>query len=139
MITVLGETESRELLKSHTLGRLGCCLENEPFVVPINYYFDGEAIYVHSLPGKKIGIMRENPRICLQVDEIRDPYNWRSVLVYGSYDEITEQETREQILSLLFHHLPHLTPVESKIRSSIAETVIFRILIDQITGITERW
>jgi nitroimidazol reductase NimA-like FMN-containing flavoprotein (pyridoxamine 5'-phosphate oxidase superfamily) len=139
MISELGDIESRELLHRQTLGHLGCCEENTPYVIPINYYFDGDHIYVHSLPGRKIRTMRANPRVCLQVDEITDAYNWHSVIAFGSFEELVDQAEREHMLSAMFRHLPHLTPVESKIRSSISETIVFRIRIERISGVTEGW
>jgi len=47
-----------------------CIAAGWPYVVPVNYFFDGKDIYIHSLPGKKLDALRANPRACLQVDEI---------------------------------------------------------------------
>lgn len=139
MINDLGMRESRELLREKRSGRLGCCADGEPYVVPINYLFDGEHIYIHSLPGHKINALRNNPRACLQVDEIVDSYNWRSVIVYGNYEEITDADERERILANLFKHLPHLTPVESKTTEGMSQTIVFRLRIHKITGVYEKW
>src|SRR5262245_1384454 len=43
-------------------------------VVPVNYLFDGEFIYIHSLPGRKIDVLRANPNACMQVDAVEDSY-----------------------------------------------------------------
>jgi uncharacterized protein len=139
MITEMGKRESDELLRQQKTGRLGCCLNDGPYVVPINYLYDGRCIYSHSLPGKKINALRHNPRICLQTDEIRDEYNWRSVIAFGKYEEITETKERELILNSLYKHLPQLTPVESKITKGIPEIIVFRIRVEEITGIMEHW
>jgi uncharacterized protein len=139
MIVQLGPTESREILSRQRLGRLGCCLNNEAYVVPVNYLFEDECIYIHSLSGRKINFLRANPRACLQVDDIRDDYNWRSVIATGWYEEVTEAGEREYKLATLFRHLPHLTPVESKIRSGAEPVILFRIRIEHITGVGERW
>ena len=58
------------LLRNQNIERLGCCRESLPYVVPVNYFFDGEDIYIHSTPGHKIQIMRANPYVCLHVDEV---------------------------------------------------------------------
>src|SRR5215470_2937350 len=115
MICEIGERESRELLREQTLGRLGCADDIEPYVIPVNYHFDGENIYVHSTQGKKIEIMRSNPRICLQVDEIKDTFNWRSVIAFGWFEEVEDPNERDRKLTEMFKRLPHLTPVESKV------------------------
>jgi uncharacterized protein len=54
---------------------LGCCRDSKPYVIPVNYFFDDEVVYIHSMPGRKIEIMRANPHVCLQVDELEDAFN----------------------------------------------------------------
>src|SRR5262245_44534898 len=97
MISRMGETESRALLSEKITGRLGCSDRDKPYVIPVNYLFDGECIYVHALPGRKINVLRANPNACLQVDEIKDSYNWRSVIAFGHYEEIVNENERELI------------------------------------------
>ena len=135
----LKDTDSETILRNGVLGRLGCIAAGWPYVVPVNYYFDGEYIYTHSLPGKKITALRANPRVCLQVDEIKDSYNWRSVIAYGKFEEIASEEQRENVLTRLYSRLPHLTPVESMLVEGIKETIVFRIKVDEITGVGEKW
>ncbi|MEP6742375.1 MAG: pyridoxamine 5'-phosphate oxidase family protein, partial [bacterium] len=64
----LTEEEILELLNSARMGRLGCIDNNEPYVVPINYFFEAGVVYSHSLPGRKIDALRAHPLACLQVD-----------------------------------------------------------------------
>ena len=135
----LGETDALVILREGNLGRLGCIADGGPYVVPVNYVFDGNDIYIHSLPGKKIDALRANPRVCLQVDEIKDAYNWRSVIAYGNYEEVSDEITREQLLSKLFSRVPHMTPVESRLTKGLRETIVFRIKVDTITGMGEEW
>ena len=139
MISEIGYRESRELLLNQNIGRLGCCSENMPYVIPVNYFFDGEDIYVHSMPGRKIQILRANPRVCLQVDEIKDTFNWLSVIAFGLFEEIHDTAERDRILAAMFQRLPHMTPVESKARDSMSEVIVFRIRVEQITGVSEHW
>ena len=138
MIDKLGEREARDFLQNHQIGHLGCNSEGEPYVVPISYWFDGEFVYSHSLPGHKISTMRKHPLICLQVEMIQDAYNWQSVIAFGVYEEITIPEERERILTLLFQQLPQLTPVESRMIRGTAELIVFRLEIERITGVCEK-
>ena len=135
----LKDADSLAILRDGSLGRLGCIAAGWPYVVPVNYYFDGKDIYSHSLSGKKIAALRANPRACLQVDEIKDAYNWRSVIVYGTFEEVTDEETREKVLTKLHSRLPHMTPVESKLVEGLKETIVFRVRVDEITGVGEEW
>ncbi len=139
MIQPLGKEDARALLHAHHVGRLGCVVQDAPYVVPINYFYNGEDLYMHSLPGLKIRAMRQAPQICLQVDEVKDDYNWRSVLVFGEYEEVLVPEERERLLGAMFQSLPHLTPVESQMTKGQDEVVVFCLRIRQITGVSEHW
>jgi len=135
----LRDTDALAILSEGSLGRLGCIAAGWPYVVPVNYFFDGKDIYIHTLPGKKIDALRANARVCLQVDEIKDSYHWRSVIAYGTFEEVSNEETRENVLSKLYSRLPYMTPVESMLVEGVKETIVFRITVEEVTGMAEEW
>ena len=139
MITELKDDEARELLSNERIGRLGCIEENGPYVVPVNYVYDGECVIVHSLPGRKILAMRANPRACLQVDQIESDFGWKSVIAYGKYEEITNAAERSRALEELLKRFPQLTPVETLIAEDAMAPapIVFRIRIDRVTGVCQ--
>ena len=139
ILSELDISEMSRILQEQSLGRLGCISGNEPYVVPVNYHFDGKDVFVHSLPGRKIDALRENGKACLQVDEIRDSFNWRSVLVFGTYEEIVDEREREDVMSQIFNKRPDLTPVESALMERYRETIVFRLRSYRITGRGEAW
>ena len=133
------EEESRQLLSASRVGRLGCVDNGEPYVVPINHYFEDGSIYSHSQPGRKIDILRSNPRACLQVDYVEDDFNWRSAIAYGDFEEILEPSERRTVLKKLLLRFPLLTPVESIMAqdASAPDSVVFRLRVNRITGVAE--
>lgn len=133
------EEEARALLSACKIGRLGCVDNGEPYVVPISYVFEDGSIYSHSLPGRKIEALRTHPRACLQVDDIENDFEWRSVIAYGNFEEIRVPSDRRSILSKLLARFPLLTPVESVMAQdgSALDSVVFRIRVDRITGVAE--
>lgn len=139
MIKQLSQEDSYELLRRKRTARLGCIADGGPYVVPVNFIFDGECAYLHSLPGYKIQAMRVEPRVCLQVDEIGDELNWKSVQVFGLYEEITNQHERAEALNHLLARFSRLTPVESfiAIDGGAPAPIVFRIRANRITGISE--
>lgn len=139
MITTISDEQARELLRSSRVGRLGCIVNGEPYIVPINFTFEDNSVYSHSLPGKKITALKENPRACVQVDEIKSDLSWSSVLAFGNFEEIFKASERKEILSKLLKRFALLTPVESAIAQdgSPLEVIIYRIRIDRITGVSE--
>jgi len=139
VMRALLEEDARELLSTCRVGRLGCVDNGEPYVVPINYVFEDGSVYSHSLPGRKIEVLRANPRACLQVDEIENDFVWRSVIAYGNFEEIRVPSDRRSILSKLLARFPLLTPVESQMAQDAGapDSVVFRIRIDRLTGVAE--
>ena len=138
MNRTLSVAEAREVISSGKVGRLGCVDRGEPYVVPINYLCEDRFIYSHSLPGRKIDVMRSHPRACLQVDRIDDELHWRSAIAFGNFEEVRTKD-REVIMSKMLLRYPRLTPVESMIvqDAAAAKIIVYRIRIDRITGAAE--
>jgi uncharacterized protein len=136
---MLSNEESRRLLQTARVGRLGCIVNGEPYVVPLNYYLEGDYLYSHSLAGLKITGLRENPNACVQVDEMETDLHWRSAIGFGKFEEITKPDERADMLNRLLRSFPMLTPVESALAvdSSAPEVIVFRIKIERVTGVSE--
>ena len=139
MITRMSKEEAYELLRSKRVARLGCIADGRPYVVPINYVFDDECVLSHSLPGRKVRAMRERPLVCLQTDDVRDQFNWQSVIAYGTFEEIAAPSERSRALNLLLSLFPRLTPVESFIAGAAdaPSPIVYRVRIESITGLRE--
>lgn len=105
LISKMRSRECREMLERLGFGRLACASNNRPYVVPIYFSYDADRLYCFSTLGRKIEWMRENPLVCVEVDEIRGHDDWASVVVLGQYVEIPNTreytKSREQIRSLL--------------------------------------
>ena len=139
MLKMLSNEEARGLFQTARVARLGCVVNGEPYVVPINCHLEGDRLYSHSLSGMKISGLRDNPRACVQVDQIESDLRWRSAIAFGKYEEITKSNERADVLSKLLHRFPMLTPVESEIAIDgyPPEVVVFSINIERITGVSE--
>ncbi len=139
MMKMLSNEEGRQLLQAARVARLGCVVNGEPYVVPVNYHLEGDYLYSHSLPGLKISGLRENPRACLQLDEIQDDLRWRSVIAFGRYEEITKPNERAEVLTKLLSNFPMLTPVESAIAidGCSPQVIVFKIKIERLTAVSE--
>ncbi|HSF24393.1 MAG TPA: pyridoxamine 5'-phosphate oxidase family protein [Blastocatellia bacterium] len=138
MIRQLNKEETRELLLEGRIGHLGCVEGGVPYVVPVSYLIHEDSIYVHSLLGRKIRAMRENPRVCFQVEEIKDAYHWRSALAFGQYHEVTDEQERNWAVRRLLARFPQLTPIESvPVHDGQSSVIVFRIRIEEMSGVGE--
>jgi nitroimidazol reductase NimA-like FMN-containing flavoprotein (pyridoxamine 5'-phosphate oxidase superfamily) len=140
-IIEISNKECGELLKRVSIGRLGCSLDNQPYVVPVAFSYEPDCIYVFSTVGKKIKWMRQNPKVCLQVDEIGNRSNWLSVIVTGTYLELREPQysaQREKARELLGQNTQWwLNPLAERREQSSdlsIEPVFFRIDVESISG-----
>ena len=140
MIKELSEAQSRELLKRGEFAHLACVLETgEPYVVPVNYIFKEEQIFMHSLPGQKLDALRANPKVCVQIEKIENGCCWQSVIAYGEFQEVKKVNTKIEILQEFTERFQQLTPVEAMMEEkwNVGGIVVFRIIINRITGIAE--
>ena len=89
----LSEVECQQALTHASYGRLGCARDDQPYVVPIYFAYDGKHLYGFTTLGQKVEWMRSNPLVCLEVDERTSHDHWTSVIVFGRYEELPD--TRE--------------------------------------------
>ena len=60
-----------DILKKATVGRLAMVDGDMPYVVPLNFGYKENTVYFHSaLEGRKIDIIKKNPQVCFEVDEM---------------------------------------------------------------------
>ena len=143
-IVEMSQHECSELLKRLYIGRLGCALDNQPHIVPVYFSYEADSIYIFSTVGKKIEWMRQNPKVCLQADEIVDGLEWLSVIVTGTYLELNvpqyhtslREHAREKLAaqSSEWWRIPLSGARDRELVSSM-ETIFFRIDIKSISGL----
>jgi len=84
-------TDPEQILRILETGKvlhLGLAVDNEPYVVPMNYGHvmeDGKlTLYLHSaLQGKKLDMIRANPRVFFEIDCDRMPFEGNLPCQYG--------------------------------------------------------
>lgn len=143
LITKLRTKECRDLLARLGFGRLACSSNNRPYIVPIYFVYDRERLYCFSTIGQKIEWMRENPLVCVEVDEIRAHDDWSSVVVLGKYVEIPNNEDNKkgwEYARALFQKRPRwwqsgYTAAQVRRNPKPPEPVYYCILMEQLTGL----
>ncbi|HVH55042.1 MAG TPA: pyridoxamine 5'-phosphate oxidase family protein [Vicinamibacterales bacterium] len=138
LIRELTTPECHDVLKRASIARLGCARDNQAYVVPVHVYFDENYLYSFAMLGQKIAWMRENPRVCVQVDEIVDPTQWATVIAFGTYEELLHmpsQEAERQRAKELFQRAPDWwQPGASNPNRELRMAVVYRIRIESLTG-----
>ena len=134
--------ECEELLRRVPFGRLACALDNQPYVVPVAFSYEPGCIYVFSTVGKKIEWMRQNPKVCLQVDEIGNRSNWTSAVINGTYLELREpqytaekQRSRDLLGQSVRWWVTPMAERREQVSDVSIEPVFFRINIESMSGL----
>jgi uncharacterized protein len=139
-IDEMSSAEIYKLLHKVGYGHLGCIHEGKPYVIPMHYYLNDLDIYLFSTVGMKTHDMDTNPEICLQVEDIRDPDHWRSVIVTGQAKPLTVQSDIDRAMQLIKSRNPTLSPALNRTwidSEGRAEAIaIYRIHPIEMTGRT---
>lgn len=148
MLGELNNEQIQHVLNSQVVGRLGCYADGEVYVVPITFAYDGTYIYSRSKDGAKIKMMRENNRVCFEVDIIENMANWRSVIVWGTYEELTDEESQQKALQTLEAKIapfitsetvrPHRQTMSPQIVEKEKKAIVYRIRVEKKTGRFEK-
>lgn len=151
MLGKLNTDQIDAVLTANITGRIGCTDGAKVYIVPVSYAFNGDYLIAHSKEGMKVSMMRAHTQVCFQVDEIDDYANWRSVIVWGEYEEITDPRERYYAMKFLVSRLMHVKMSETAGLKEMHEEmeqkhepehvlrpVVYRIRIKQKTGRFEK-
>jgi nitroimidazol reductase NimA-like FMN-containing flavoprotein (pyridoxamine 5'-phosphate oxidase superfamily) len=146
MLGKLNDEKLEELLRTKMLGRIGCHADGITYVVPVHYVYEPPFIYAHSSDGLKISLMRKNPEVCFEVDNIPDFFNWQSAICWGTFEEITGIDEQQQAMQKIIDRIePFLYRNEdahpshgiADLASEIGrgkDLVLYRLKLHQKTG-----
>jgi len=134
----LSENEIIEVLSGVGFGHLACCRDGKPYVVPIHYAYENGLIFIYTTEGKKFEIIKENPYVCLQIEDVVDNQHWQSVVVDGVAEQLEGGAERERALKLIVAANPTLTPavsirwMDDWVRENIE--VVYRLTLTATSG-----
>jgi len=146
MLGILSKEAGKDVLRANIIGRIGCNDGTRTYIVPVQYVFDGKDIYSHGAERMKIHIMRKNPAVCFEADQIHHLNNWKSVIAWGKYEELKSEYARYNAISLFSKHFLQLKISKTAMLPQIGidnefpfsaahiRPVIFRIIIEDLTG-----
>lgn len=118
---------------------------NSPYVIPMNFGFDNDCIYLHSsASGKKIEILDNNNKVCLsfstdhqlrwQSEKVACSYSmkYRSVLIFGHVEYIEKPEDK---IVALNHIMKQYTDNDFKYSDpAVRDVKVFKVIIDEMEG-----
>jgi nitroimidazol reductase NimA-like FMN-containing flavoprotein (pyridoxamine 5'-phosphate oxidase superfamily) len=134
MIVEMSPGEIEAFVLSQKIGRVGCHVDGETYVVPVIYGWDADCIYVYTTEGKKIDMMRENPSVCFEIDEYLANGGWRSVIAQGVFEELSDDDAMLALQIITERVSSRRDTSASRPRGGGRTPVAFRIRTTDVTG-----
>jgi len=120
--------------------------ESKPYVVPMNFGYADKIIYFHGYnTGKKISILKKNPRVCIafstgekldwQNENVACSYfmRYKSVLVEGEVRFVEDMEEKRKILNIIMKHYTGRDDFNYSI-PALKNVNVFYVPVEKITG-----
>jgi uncharacterized protein len=123
--------------------RLGLSDGAEPYIVPLCFGYDGEALYFHSArEGRKLDILRKNNHVCFELDipegmrEAEQGCRWgikyRSVIGFGTAEIVDDQEGKKKALEIImaqYSGKEYIFPEDI-----VTKTAVIKVVVAHVTG-----
>jgi len=123
--------------------RLAMSDNGVPYVVPLCFGYKDNKFYLHSArEGRKMGILRENNRVCIELDndcEIQrdnDACSWsmkyRCVIGFGRASIIDDDKEKREAFDVI---MDHYSGSRHRYREKKLEgSIIIKVVIEKMTG-----
>jgi hypothetical protein len=123
--------------------RLAMCDDGQPYIVPLNFGYDGRFLYFHAAPeGRKIDIIKRNNRVGFEFDILHDIVTaeqackwgakYESVMGSGTAEIVDDLEAKKEALQLIMRQYGNGTwDFKEEI---LKKTLVLRVRILEISG-----
>lgn len=123
--------------------RLGLSVDDQPYIVPLNYGYKDGSFYIHcAKEGKKLEMLASNSKVCVEIDghhELVEGDNacsytmkFTSVIGFGKANVLTEKEDVRRGLDILMANFSDMSFTYND--KALERVVIIKVDIDEITG-----
>jgi len=131
------------IIKRCRVCHLAMCDDGQPYVVPLNFGYDGHFLYFHAAPeGRKIDIIKRNNRVGFEFDILHDivtaqqacdwGVKYESVIGSGTAEIVDDLEAKQEALEWIMRQYGKGT--WDFLEEIMKKTLIFRVRILEISG-----
>lgn len=144
-------SELADVLASAEVMRLGLCVDNEPYVVPLNFGYEPGRIYFHcAREGRKLEMIAANNKVCFEIeggyelisDEKPCSYTarYRSVIGWGRARIVEDPIERMHGFKVLMRHVAGREFDDADFPAEHADKAhVVAIEIEHMTGKKLKW
>lgn len=133
----LSHDECVDVLRRNNYGRIAFTLHDRVDVEPVNYVLDGDWLYIRTSKGTKVAALKHGPWVAFEVDEVRSPFDWTSVVVKGTVYFVAgvagadDPKAQAHALAVLRRVVPETMAPNDPVP---LRTVILRISLNEVYG-----
>ena len=132
-----------DIIKRCRVCRLAMCDDGQPYIVPLNFGYDGRFLFFHTAPeGRKIDIIKRNNRVGFEFDILHDIVTaeqackwgakYESVMGSGTAEIVDDLEAKKEALQLIMRQYGNGTwDFKEEI---LKKTLVLRVRILEISG-----
>lgn len=133
-----------EILIHSKICRIGMIDNGLPYILPFNYGYENNQIYIHCAKvGKKTDLLKNNPIVCFEIELKADitkndkackwATTYRSIVGYGKIEILNDFAEKQQGLEVIMSHngAPDLIEFEPE---QVDSVLILKLTIDSLTG-----
>jgi nitroimidazol reductase NimA-like FMN-containing flavoprotein (pyridoxamine 5'-phosphate oxidase superfamily) len=141
---ITNRKEIDDILHEARVCRLALAVQDEPYLVPVSFGYDGDNLYFHTAKtGRKLDFIQNNPRVCFEVERnvrvVPHPSEackftiaFESAIGYGTITELVAPEEKMHAFHLI---LAHYADGEWQIPpEKAANTRVWRLSVESVTG-----
>ena len=138
-----GALAAQRVLAEASVGYLAMAGDGWPYVVPIAYACDGEAIFFHGAGSMKSSLLEDEPRVCLAVTTAPDlmigdgpcddNFRYESVLVFGEVELLNDDDERDRALRVIVEKYDPAARAASFPPGTFAGTRVYALRVEALT------
>ena len=131
------------VIRRSTVCRLGMTDGDQPYVIPMSFGYKDGAVYFHCAPeGRKIDILRKNPRVCVEFDvdcrlktgdsACKWGFYFQSAIAFGVAAIIEDSTQKRAALDIIMGQ--YSSEAFTYPESAVDKIVVIRVTVTELTG-----
>lgn len=131
------------VIRRSTVCRLGMSDDNQPYVLPMSFGYKEGAVYFHSATeGRKIEILRKNPRVCIEFDvdcrvktgdsACKWGFVFQSAIAFGVASFVSDLKEKQAALDVIMRQ--YSNEAFTYPESALEKILIIKVNITELTG-----
>ena len=135
------------IIEKAIICRVAMCWQDEPYVIPMNFGYRDNYIFLHSAgEGRKLDILRNNDKVCIEFDvdvelvqsqeACKTEMKYKSVLAFGKAVILKDIVEKKKALDVIMHHYYNhdSLSVFHYPEDTLEKVIIIKVKVEKITG-----